>query len=79
MSTVYSTWISTGTTSAYRLFRECPLGNVITPSRRRITNAVAEGLNSTIKAIKRRAGSSRNPNTFTIDISFDCGGLRLPT
>ena len=53
------------------------LGNVITYCRHQITNAVAEGLNSKIMAIKRRAGGYRNPNNFKTVIYFYCGGLRL--
>ncbi len=53
------------------------LGNVITYCRHKITNAVAEGLNSKIMAIKRRAGGYRNPNNFKTVIYFSCGGLRL--
>ena len=53
------------------------LGNVIKYCRHQITNAVAEGLNSKIMAIKRRAGGYRNPNNFKTVIYFYCGGLRL--
>ncbi len=42
-----------------------------------ITNGVAEGLNSKIMSIKRKAGGFRNPDHFTIAIYFHCGGLDL--
>jgi transposase len=42
-----------------------------------ITNGVAEGLNSKIMSIKRKAGGFRNPGNFTTAIYFHCGGLDL--
>jgi transposase len=42
-----------------------------------ITNSVAEGLNSKIMSIKRKAGGFRNPANFTTAIYFHCGGLDL--
>ena len=42
-----------------------------------LTKAVAEGLNSKITAIKRRAGGYRNVAHFKDVIYFYCGGLRL--
>ena len=42
-----------------------------------ITNGVAEGLNSKIMSIKRKAGGFRNPQHFTTAIYFHCGGLDL--
>lgn len=42
-----------------------------------ITNGVAEGLNSKIMSIKRKAGGFRNPENFTTAIYFHCGGLDL--
>ncbi len=42
-----------------------------------ITNAVAEGLNSKIMAIKRRACGYRNKENFKTAIYFFCGGLDL--
>jgi len=42
-----------------------------------ITNGVAEGLNSKIMSIKRKAGGFRNPEHFTIAIYFHRGGLDL--
>ena len=53
------------------------LDNVITYCRHAITNAVAEGLNSKIMAITRRAGGYRNQANFKTVIYFYCGGLRL--
>ena len=42
-----------------------------------VTNAVSEGLNSKIMAIKRLAGGYRNRKHFKISIYFHCGGLDL--
>jgi transposase len=42
-----------------------------------ITNGVAEGLNSKIMSIKRKAGGFRSPSNFTTAIYFHCGGLDL--
>jgi len=42
-----------------------------------ITNAVAEGLNSRISAIKQRACGFRNIENFKTAIYFFCGGLNL--
>lgn len=53
------------------------LDNIITHCRHQLTNAVAEGLNSKIMAIKRRAGGYRNVGNFKDVIYFYCGGLRL--
>jgi transposase len=53
------------------------LDNVISYCRHPVTNAVAEGLNSKIMAIKRRAGGFRNIENFRTVIYFHCGGLRL--
>lgn len=51
--------------------------NIVTFCRHRITNAVAEGLNSKIMAIKRRACGYRNEEHFKTAIYFFCGGLDL--
>jgi transposase len=40
-----------------------------------ITNGVAEGLNSKIMSIKRKAGGFRNAGHFITAIYFHCGGL----
>jgi transposase len=53
------------------------LGQVVSYCRHRITNAVAEGLNSKIMSIKRRARGFRNPEHFKVAIFFYCGGLDL--
>jgi transposase len=45
--------------------------------KHRITNGVAEGLNSKIMSIKRKAGGFRNAQNFTTAIYFHCGGLDL--
>jgi hypothetical protein len=59
-------------------------GDAQAPSRWRaalceapITNGVAEGLNSKIMSIKRKAGGFRNAQHFTTAIYFHCGGLDL--
>ena len=45
-----------------------------------ITNGVAEGLNSKIMSIKRKAGGFRNPSHFTTAIYFPLRRARsLPT
>lgn len=53
------------------------LENVTTYCKHFVTNAVAEGLNSKIMSIKRRAGGFRNPANFKTAIYFHCGGLSL--
>ena len=53
------------------------LENVITYCTHFITNAVAEGLNSKIMSIKRRAGGFHNGGNFKTAIYFHCGGLDL--
>jgi transposase len=53
------------------------LENVLTYCRHRVTNAVAEGLNSKIMTIKRRACGYRNKEHFKTAIYFFCGGLHL--
>jgi transposase len=42
-----------------------------------ITNGVAEGLNSKIMSIKRKASGFRNPQNFMTAIYFHCGALDL--
>ena len=51
--------------------------NVLTYCTHQITNAVAEGLNSKIMAIKRMAGGYRNKENFKTAIYFFCSGLDL--
>ncbi len=53
------------------------LSNVLTYFTHRITNAVAEGLNSKIATVQKRACGYRNPNHFKIAVYFHCGGLNL--
>lgn len=53
------------------------LGNVVSYCTHRITNAVAEGMNSKIMSIKRRVGGFRNIENFKTAIYFYCGGLSL--
>ena len=53
------------------------LDGVLRFVRHPITNGVAEGLNSKIMSIKRKAGGFRNPQNFTTAIYFHCGGLDL--
>jgi transposase len=53
------------------------LENVLTYCIHRITNGVAEGLNSKIMTIKRKACGYRNKENFKTAIYFFCGGLDL--
>lgn len=53
------------------------LTNVLTYFKHRITNAVAEGLNSKIATIQKRACGFRNRDNFKIAVYFHCGGLDL--
>jgi transposase len=53
------------------------LANVVSYCTHGITNAVAEGINSKIMAIKRRVGGYRNKENFKTAIFFYCGGLDL--
>lgn len=53
------------------------LPNVMSYFNHRITNAVAEGLNSKIQTIKKRAYGFRNRENFKTAIYFHCGGLDL--
>ena len=53
------------------------LQNVVSYCTHRITNAVAEGMNSKIMSIKRRVGGFRNLQNFKTAIFFYCGGLSL--
>lgn len=61
--------------SAKLIARHLP--NVMTYFMHRITNAVAEGLNSKIATVQKRACGYRNPNHFKIAVYFHCGGLNL--
>lgn len=53
------------------------LANVVSYCTHEITNAVAEGINSKIMAIKRRVGGYRNIENFKTAIFFYCGRLKL--
>lgn len=53
------------------------LANVLSYFEHRITNAVAEGLNSKIATIQERAYGFRNFEHFQITVYFHCGGLGL--
>ena len=53
------------------------LDNIVTYCKHRITNGVAEGLNSKIMTIKRKACGFRNRQHFKTAIYFYCGGLDL--
>lgn len=53
------------------------LDNILTYCKHRITNGTAEGLNSKIMSIKRKARGHRNKQNFKTAIYFFCGGLNL--
>ncbi|MFZ5506821.1 MAG: ISL3 family transposase [Pseudomonadota bacterium] len=53
------------------------LPNVLTYFTHRISNAMAEGLNSKIATIQKRACGYRNAERFKIAVYFHCGGLNL--
>ena len=53
------------------------LPNVLTYFTHRISNAMAEGLNSKIATIQKRACGYRNAEHFKIAGYFHCGGLNL--
>lgn len=53
------------------------LPNILTYFTHPITNAVAEGLNSKIATLQKRACGFRNRDNFKIAIYFHCGGLDL--
>lgn len=57
------------------IFRHLP--NVMTYFTHRITNAVAEGMNSKIATVQKRACGFRNPEHFKTAVYFHCGGLNL--
>ena len=50
---------------------------IITYIKHKITNSVAEGINSKIQAIKTSARGFRNFDNFRYAILFHCGGLEL--
>jgi transposase len=51
-----------------------PLAGVLRFAKHPITNGVAEGLNSKIMSMKRKAGGFRNAEHFATAIYFHCGG-----
>jgi hypothetical protein len=51
------------------------LANVLTYFKHRITNAVAEGLNSKLATIRKRACGYCNAERFKIAVHCHCGGL----
>ena len=53
------------------------IGNIVTYARHRITNALAEGINTKIEKIKRMACGFRNRTHYRMAIYFHCGGLDL--
>ena len=53
------------------------LPNLLTFFKHRITNAVAEGLNSKIQMVKQMACGFRNREHYKTAIYFHCGGLDL--
>lgn len=61
--------------AAKLIFRHLP--NVMTYFTHRITNAVAEGMNSKIATVQKRACGFRNPEHFKTAVYFHCGGLNL--
>jgi transposase len=53
------------------------LPNVLSYFRHRVTNAVAEGLNSKIATVQKRACGFRNVEHFKTAVYFHCGGPSL--
>jgi transposase len=53
------------------------LDNILTYLKRRITNAVFEGMNSKIQQVKSAARGFRNFENFRIAILFFCGKLDM--
>jgi transposase len=53
------------------------LAGVLNFFRHRITNAVAEGLNSKVATIQKVAAGFRNKDHFRVAVLFKCGGLSL--
>ena len=76
-------WVRLGTTLSacsdrpVALTLQRPLDGVLRYCQHRITNGVAEGLNSKIMTIERKACGFRNAQHFMIAIYFHCGGLAL--
>jgi transposase len=61
--------------AAKRVARHLP--NVLAYFKHPISNAMAEGLNSKIATIQKRACGYRNAAHFKIAVYFHCGGLDL--
>lgn len=61
--------------AAKTIMRHLP--NVLTYFKHRITNALAEGLNSKIQMVKEMACGFRNREHYRTAIYFHCGGLDL--
>jgi transposase len=53
------------------------IDNILTYCKHRITNAVAEGINSKIMSIKRQSSGFRNEENFKTTVYFHCGNLDL--
>jgi transposase len=53
------------------------IDNIVTYFTHGITNALAEGINSKIISIQRRAGGYRNIEIFKTAVLFYCGGMDL--
>lgn len=53
------------------------IDNIVTYARHRITNALAEGINTRIEKVKRMACGFRNRSHYCTAIYFHCGGLDL--
>lgn len=58
-------------------FVERHIDNILTYCKHRITNAVAEGINSKIMSIKRQSSGFRNEENFKTAVYFHCGNLDL--
>ncbi len=53
------------------------LDNIMTYLKYRITNATAEGFNSTIQSIKSSTRGFRNSENYRVSMLFHCGKLNL--
>ena len=79
----FQRWFWWGTHSRLEPVREVAhmlkrhLDNIITYAKHRLTNAVAEGLNSKIQGVIKTACGFRNLRHFKTAILFHCGGLDL--
>ena len=73
---VYMTGAGTAAISGYPDYGLATMSEMV-QNASRITNAVAEGLNSKIATVQKRACGYSNPNNFKIADHFHCGGLNL--